>query len=394
MKKIYLDHAATTGVLKEVLNEMLPYFNENYGNPSSLHSLGREARKVVDISRQKIAKCLNCFDSEIYFTSGGTESDNWAIRGTAYASLKKGNHIITSKIEHHAVLNCCKQLEKEGFVVTYLDVNADGVVELDTLKKAVTNKTTLVSVMFANNEIGTVQDIADIGKFCRQNKIIFHTDAVQAAGHEEIDLKSMNIDLLSLSAHKFYGPKGIGVLYIKNGLKINKMIIGGSQERNMRGGTTNVPLIVGLSKALEIACENRAKNNKYIASLCEYLIKRIESEIPNCKLNGHRTKRLCNNANFSFEFIEGESILISLDLKNIAVSSGSACTSGSLEPSHVLLACGVDIESAHGSIRFSLGKDNTKEEIDYTVETLKSIIENLRKMSPLFKAEGGGIKNV
>lgn len=394
MERIYLDHAATTYVSDEVLQHMLPYFSNIYGNPSSLHWFGREARKVVDTSRQTVARAINAGDSEIYFTSGGTESDNFAIRGAAFANLKKGNHIITSKIEHHAVLNCCHALEKEGFNVTYLDVNKEGIVELETLKKAVTDKTTLVSIMFANNEIGTIQPIAEIGKFCRDNKIVFHTDAVQAVGAEHIDVVSMNIDLLSLSAHKFYGPKGIGVLYIKNGLKINKLIVGGSQERNMRGGTTNTPLIAGLAKAIETAVLNMQNNNEKIRALRDYLIKRIETEIPHSTLNGDRFKRLSSNANFSFEFIEGESILMSMDLKGIALSSGSACTSGSLEPSHVLLACGVDIEIAHGSIRFSLGIQNTKEQIDYVVDTLKGIIANLRKMSPLFKPERGEIKNV
>ncbi|KAI4453195.1 cysteine desulfurylase family member [Holotrichia oblita] len=392
--KVYLDHAATTYVSGEVLEYMLPYFNKTYGNPNSLHSFGREARKVVDISRAAVASALNCKDSEIYFTSGGTESDNWALRGAAYANLKKGNHIITTKIEHHAVLSCCKALEKEGFNITYLDVNSEGLVELDTLKNAITDKTTLISVMFANNEMGAIQPIKEVGKFCKEKGIVFHTDAVQAIGAEDIDIVDMNIDLLSLSAHKFYGPKGIGALYIRNGLKIDKLIYGGAQERNMRGGTTNTPLIAGLGKAIETAVLNREKNNEKIRKLRDYLIKRIESEIPYSVFNGHRAQRLSNNANFSFEFIEGESILISMDLKGIALSSGSACTSGSLEPSHVLLALGVPMATAHGSIRFSLGIENTKEEIDYTVDNLKSIIENLRKMSPLFKSERGEVKKV
>ena len=387
--RVYLDHAATTPLDKKALKKMLPYFSEAFGNASSLHAFGREAKKAVDLARQEVAKTLNCKDSEVYFTSGGTESDNFAIFGYCRQNKHKGNRIITTKIEHHAVINVFKTLEKEGFDVVYLDVNKDGLVELETLEKAINDKTIFVSVMFANNEIGTIQPIKEIGKLCKQKNIVFHTDAVQAVGAEILDVKEQNIDLLSLSAHKFYGPKGIGVLYVKNGIKLERLILGGAQERNMRGGTINTPLIVGLCEAIKAAAAGIEKNNAHNKVLRDRLINRILDEIPYSKLNGHSKNRLSNNANFSFEFIEGESILMMLDLNGIAVSSGSACSSGSLEPSHVLLACGIPVEVAHGSIRFTVGKGNTIEEIDYTVETLKTVIEKLRKMSPLFKPKRG-----
>ena len=391
---IYLDHAATTYVSDEVLSEMLPFFSGRFGNPSSLHSFGRDAQKEVDKARERVAKALGCKASEIYFTSGGTESDNWALRGIAYSYKHKGNHIITSKIEHHAISKTCEQLENEGFKVTYIDVDEFGKVDMEKLKAAATNDTLLVSIMTANNEVGTVQPIQEIGKFCKDRGILFHTDAVQAVGSLPIDVKKQNIDLLSLSAHQFYGPKGIGALYVRSGIRINKLIIGGSQERSMRGGTTNVPLAVGMGKAIEIATEEMVKNNEHVLALRNHLMERITEEIPFVKLNGHLTDRLPNNVNFSFEFIESESILVKLDLVGIAVSSGSACTSASLKPSHVLLSMGVKIELSQGSVRFSLGRKNTLEEIDFTVDKLKAIVETLRNMSPLFNAKRGETKHV
>lgn len=383
--RVYLDNSATTAVDKEVMEAMSKYFNSVYGNPSSLHSYGREALAAVDEARAVIAKLLNAQPNEIYFTSGGTESDNWALRGAAKIYGKQGKHIITTAIEHPAMMETCKKLTREGFDVTYIGVNADGRVDVEELKKAVRDDTILVSVMFANNEMGAIQPISEIGAFCREEGVLFHTDAVQAAGTIKIDVKEMNIDMLSLSAHKFHGPKGIGLLYIRNGVRIEKLIVGGHQERSYRAGTTNTPGIVGMAKALEISVRDMEESNSRMMSLRDYFIERVEKEIPYCKLNGGREHRLVNNANFSFEFIEGESILMNLDLSGIAVSSGSACSSGSLEPSYVILATGAAIEEAHSSIRFSLGKDNTKEEIDYTVETLKATVEKLRSWSPLFK---------
>lgn len=394
MKKIYFDHAATTYCSERVRNEMMPYFTEIFGNANSLHSFGREAQKAVDDARDRIARCLGAKPSEIYFTSGGTESDNWAIKGVMRAHREKGNHLITSKIEHHAVLHTCQQLEKEGFEVTYLDVSPEGIVDPKQLEAAITDRTVLVSVMAANNEMGAVQPIEEIGRICRAHKVFFHTDAVQAVGAIPIDLDKMNIDLLSLSAHKFYGPKGIGVLFKRNSVRIDKLIIGGAQERNLRGGTTDTPLIVGMAAALEDAVGELAENAAHCAALRDRLLARIEAEIPFVRVNGSRTQRLPNNANVSFEFIEGESILMSLDLAGVAVSSGSACTSGSLDPSHVLLAMGVPEELAHGSIRFTFGKRNTEEEVDYAVDRLKEIIEKLRNMSPLFHNRRGELKYV
>lgn len=395
MKKlIYLDHAATTGVDEDVLKIMLPYFTEKYGNPNSLHSFGRETAKAIAEARDKIAAIINCKPSEIYFTSGGTESDNWALKGIAYANKVKGNHIIISKIEHKAVLISCKRLEEDGVKITYANVDKSGIIDLKELEQSITDKTIMISVMAANNEIGTLQPVKAIGEICKKHKIYFHTDAVQAMGSVDIDVKRDNIDLLSMSAHKFYGPKGIGVLYIKNGIKIERYISGGSQERNMRGGTSNVPLIVGMAAALEKAVKNMDENNKKLISLRDKLIERIEKEIPYAYLNGHRTLRLPNNANFSFEFIEGESLLLMLDMQGIAVSSGSACTSGSLEPSHVLAAMGIPPELSQSATRFTFGKENTEEDIDIVIESLKKNLSTLRAMSPLFKQEKGEAKHV
>ncbi|HHT83682.1 MAG TPA: cysteine desulfurase NifS [Clostridiales bacterium] len=387
--KVYLDNAATTKLDEQVLKAMMPYLTDIYGNASSMHSFGREAGKAVDESRAKVASILNCKPSEIYFTSGGTESDNWAIKGAALAQSKRGRHIITSKIEHPAMLATCEELSKKGYEISYLDVDENGIVSLEQLKKTIRNDTILISVMFANNEIGSVQPIAEIGKIAHEHGVIFHTDAVQAASSIRIDVNEMNIDMLSMSAHKFHGPKGVGLLYVRSGIRIGKLIVGGHQERENRAGTTNTAGIVGLAAALEKTVREMDENNKKIKRLRDYLIDRVLTEIPHSKLNGGRENRLVNNANFSFDFVEGESILMQLDLKGIAVSSGSACSSGSLEPSHVVLAIGRPIEEAHSSIRFSLGPDNTKEEIDYTVEALKETIERLRSWSPLFNAEKG-----
>lgn len=387
--RVYLDNSATTRLDDEVLKEMIPYFSDVYGNASSLHAFGREALAAVDKSRETIASLLGAYPNEIYFTSGGTESDNWALKGAAQAYGKYGKHIITTAIEHPAMMETCHKLEKDGFDVTYIGVNSDGLVDPEEIKKAVRDDTILVSVMFANNEMGAIQPIGEIGSFCRKEGILFHTDAVQAAGTIKINVKELNIDMLSLSAHKFHGPKGMGLLYLRNGVKIEKLIAGGHQERGNRAGTTNTPGIVGMAKALEIAVRDMEKNNEHMRKLRDYFIDRVEKEIPYCHLNGGREYRLVNNANFSFDYIEGESILMVLDLNGIAVSSGSACSSGSLEPSHVILATGASMEQAHSSIRFSLGKETTKEEIDYTIETLKAAVEKLRSWSPLFKQTEG-----
>jgi cysteine desulfurase len=394
MRRVYLDHAATTGVDRDVLEKMTPYFSDTFGNPNSLHSFGREAEKAVTSSRDAIAKLLGCKPNELYFTSGGTEADNWAIKGIYTAYKHKGNHIITTKIEHKAVLASCQRLQKDGAEITYLDVDKYGTVDLEQLKNSITDKTILVSVITANNEVGTIQPIAEIGRICKERGVLFHTDAVQAIGAVDIDVKRDNIDLLSLSAHKVYGPKGIGALYIRNGVKCDRYISGGSQERGMRAGTTNVPLIVGMAAAFEKAVLNSEENNKKLIRLRDELIQRIEAEIPNSYLNGHRTNRLPNNVNFCFEFVEGESLLLMLDMQGIAVSSGSACTSGSLEPSHVLSAMGVPPEIAQSATRFTFGRENTMEDIDYVVECLKKNLMTLRAMSPLFKQEKGDAKHV
>jgi len=391
---IYLDHAATTPLDKSVLNKMMPYFTEVFGNANSQHYFGRQAAIAVDEARDYIAKQIGAKPSEIYFTSGGTEADNWALKGTAKQYQKKGKHIIITKIEHAAMIASAKELEKDGFEISYLSVDEFGKVDLEQLKSLIRPDTIFIGIMMANNEIGTIQPIEEASKIAKEHKIIFFTDAVQAAGSLKIDVSNGNIDLLSFSGHKFNGPKGIGVLYIKTGVLIGKLISGGHQERTRRGGTTNVPAIVGIAEAFKIATENMDEKNAYVKNLRDTFIERVIKEIPSVKLNGHRYNRLPNNANFSFEFVEGESILFSLDLKGIAVSSGSACSSGSLEASHVLLATGMSEGLSHGSIRFTFGKDNTMEEVNYTVDTLKEIIVKLRKMSPLFKLEKGEIKNV
>ncbi|MGJ0848212.1 cysteine desulfurase NifS [Tissierella praeacuta] len=384
-KYIYMDNAATTPVKKEVLEEMIPYFTEKYGNPSSVYSLGSLSKRAVEEAREKVANSIGADKKEIFFTGGGSEADNWAIKGIAYANKNKGNHIITTKIEHHAILHTCEYLQKNGFEVTYLDVDEYGLIDLEELKKAITDKTILISIMFANNEIGTIQPIKKIGEIAKEKNIYFHTDAVQAMGHIRINVKELNIDLLSMSAHKFYGPKGIGALYIRQGVKIDSLISGGGQERNRRAGTENVPAIVGMGKAIELAYENLDEHNDKLIKLRDSLIQKIQSNISYVRLNGHPTHRLPGNVNMCFRFIEGESLLLSLDMEGIAGSSGSACTSGSLDPSHVLLAIGLPHEIAHGSLRLSLGDFNTEEEIDYVVEKLVKIVDRLRMMSPLYE---------
>lgn len=393
-RAIYMDHAATTYTKKEVLEEMLPFFKENFGNPSSIHKFGRDALKHVDIARVRVAKALGAEPSEIYFTAGGSEADNWAIKGAAYANKSKGNHIITTNFEHHALLHTCEYLEKEGFEVTYLPVDEHGLVSIEDVRNAITEKTILISIMYANNEIGTIQPIAEIGKLARDKGIYFHTDAVQAVGSVKIDVKEQNIDMLSLSAHKFYGPKGIGVLYVRKGIKLINFVHGGAQERGRRAGTENVPGIVGLGKAIELATENLEEQSKRLMNLRDRLINGVMEKIPYTRLNGHPVKRLPGNVNFSFQFIEGEALLLNLDMKGIAGSSGSACTSGSLDPSHVLLAIGLPHEIAHGSLRLTLGAVNTEEDIDYVLEVLPEIVYKLRQMSPLYEKVKGGNTNV
>ena len=382
---VYLDYAATTYVKPEVLEEMLPYFTQKFGNPSSFYSISREKRMAIDKARAQVAKALNCDVNEVYFTGGGSEADNWAIKGIASAHKNKGNHIITTKIEHHAVLHTCQYLEKHGFEVTYLDVDDKGLVNLEELKNAITDKTILVSIMFANNEIGTIEPIKQIGEICRERKIFFHTDAVQAVGNVAIDVKDMNIDLLSLAGHKIYGPKGVGVLYIRKGIKIDNLIHGGSQERNRRAGTENIPGVVGLGKAIELATDNLEEHRNKMIALRDRLIEGL-LKVPYTRLNGAEgDKRLPGNVNVCFEFVEGESILLSLDFKGICASSGSACTSGSLDPSHVLLAIGLPHEIAHGSLRLTLGEGSKEEDVDYILEVIPPIIERLRNMSPLWE---------
>lgn len=393
-KRIYMDHAATTYTNKEVLNEMLPFFTEYYGNPSSIHRFGREAKKYVDIARDRVAKALGALPEEIYFTAGGSEADNWAVKGTAYANRHKGNHIITTTIEHHALLHTCEYLEKEGFEITYLPVDQYGMVSVDDVRNSITDKTILISIMYANNEIGTIQPIAEIGKLAREKGIYFHTDAVQAVGSVPIDVKEQNIDMLSLSAHKFYGPKGIGALYIRKGVKLFSFVHGGAQERGRRAGTENVPGIVGLGKAIELAVSKLPEQSARISGLRDKLIKEVMDKIPYSRLNGHPEKRLPGNVSFCFQYIEGEALLLNLDLKGIAASSGSACTSGSLDPSHVLLAIGLPHEIAHGSLRLSLGQANKEEDIDYVLEVLPEIVNKLRQMSPLYEKVKGGNTNV
>lgn len=382
---IYLDNAATTKVADSVVDAMLPYFKEYYGNASSIYQLGAKSKEALDESREYIAGTLGAKTNEIYFTAGGSESDNWAIKATADAYAQKGKHIITSAIEHHAVLHTCEYLEKHGYEVTYVGVDENGVIKLDELKAAIRPDTILISVMFANNEIGTIQPIKEIGEIAKEHDILFHTDAVQAYAQVPINVDEMHIDMLSASGHKLNGPKGIGFLYIRKGIKIRSFVHGGQQERGRRAGTENIPGIVGLAAAAKRSFSMLEEKMKKEIELRDYLISRIEAEIPYCRLNGDRKKRLPNNVNFSFQFIEGESMLILLDSKGIAASSGSACTSGSLDPSHVLLAIGLPHEIAHGSLRLTLSEENTKEEMDYVVEQLTAILERLRSMSPLYE---------
>ncbi len=395
-RRIYLDNSATTYTDKDVLEKMLPYFTEVFGNGSSQHFFGREALVAIDEAREKVAKAIGAKPTEIYFTSGGTESDNWAIKGTAHALKEKGNHIITTAIEHPAVIKTCQALEKEGFEVTYLPVTEEGFVTAKQVEDAITDKTILISVMSANNEVGTIEPIREIGAVAKAHKILFHTDAVQAVGNVPIDVVKDNIDMLSMSAHKFYGPKGIGVLYKRNGVRIERFMDGGEQERNMRASTLNTPGIVGMGAAIEKAVADMDKNNAHVSALRDRFVEGVLANISDVRFNGSKDmkRRLASNANFSFEYIEGESILMSLDLAGIAVSSGSACSSGSLEPSYVLLSLGVPIELAHGSIRFSFGKNNTQEEVDYTLQKLYEVVARLREMSPLFKKFEGEEKYV
>lgn len=385
MKIRYFDHAATTKVNEEVIKDMIPYFGIEYGNASSIYSIGRKSKRAIENARNKVAKAINANPKDIYFTACGSESDNLAIKGIAYANKEKGNHIITSKIEHHAVLNSCKTLEKQGFKVTYLNVDEDGIINLEELKSSITNDTILITIMYANNEIGTIQPIEEIGKIAKENNIIFHTDSVQAIGNVRIDVQKLNIDALSMSAHKFYGPKGIGALYVKEGIKFDKLQDGGHQERDKRAGTENVAGIVGLGTAIERIYENFDEYNEKLTNLRDYYIKSVEEKIPYIRLNGHRTKRLPGNSNISFKFIEGEALLLNLDFKGICASTGSACASGSMNPSHVLLAIGLPHEIAHGSLRITIGEENTKEDIDYLVECLVEIVQKLRNMSPLYE---------
>ncbi|MCR5630155.1 cysteine desulfurase NifS [Eubacterium sp.] len=384
-KLIYMDNAATTKVLPEVVDTMLPYFTENYGNPSAIYTFAEQVSKDVAIARETLAGVIGAKVEEIYFTGGGSESDNWALKATVEAYKNKGNHIITSKIEHHAILHTCAWLEKQGVEVTYLDVDENGLVRIEDLKKAIKPTTILISIMTANNEIGTIEPIKEIGAIAKENGILFHTDAVQAFGHIPINVDEMNIDMLSASGHKINGPKGIGLMYIRKGVKIKSFIHGGAQERNRRAGTHNVPGIIGFAKAAEIAVAKMDERIAYEAEIRDHIIKRIEDEIPYVKVNGDRVKRLPNNVNVCFRFIEGESMLILLSQQGICGSSGSACTSGSLDPSHVLLAIGLPHEIAHGSLRLSISDETTKEEADFVVDELKKIIERLRSMSPLYE---------
>lgn len=383
----YFDHAATTPVDPRVLQKMLPYFTENFGNPNSQHACGRRAAAAVDEARDTVASLIGAKPNEIYFTSGGTESDNWALRGAAHANAERGKHLIVSAVEHPAMIATARELQKEGFEVTFAAVDEFGRVDLQKLKDSIRPDTTFIGVMTANNEIGTIQPIAEISALARERGIVFFTDAVQAAGALKLNVKEPAVDMLSFSGHKFYGPKGVGVLYVRSGVRVGKIITGGHQERSMRGGTTNVPGIVGLAEAFRLANEEMAQNNAHVSAIRDRFIARVLREIPYVKLNGHPKDRLPNNANFSFRYIEGESLLFSLDLAGIAVSSGSACSSGSLEPSHVLLATGLPEGLAHGSIRFSFGKENNAEQIDIAVEKLKEIVVRLRNLSPLFPKE-------
>ncbi|RDY24784.1 cysteine desulfurase NifS [Romboutsia maritimum] len=384
-RRIYMDYSATTPVKKEVLDAMMPYLTDYFGNASSFHSFGREAKNALDKAREQVANLINAKPSEIYFTAGGSESDNWSLEGVAYSHKEKGNHIITSKIEHHAILHTCEYLEKHhGFEVTYLDVDSEGKISLEQLENAIKDSTILISIMFANNEIGTIQPIKEIGEIAKKHNILFHTDAVQAAGNIPIDIKELNIDLMSMSSHKIYGAKGVGALYIKTGTKLHNFVHGGAQEKRRRAGTENIPAIVGYGKAAEIAKDNMENHVTTLTRLRNKLIKGILDNIPYTTVNGSLEDRLPGNANFGFEFIEGEGILLMLDMLGIAASSGSACTSGSLDPSHVLMALGLPHEKAHGSLRLTVGDFTTEEDIDYIIENLPGVIERLRSMSPLY----------
>ncbi len=388
MNSVYMDNNATTALKKEALDAMIPYYTDIYGNASSkFYKVGRDAEQALYKFRESVAKSLGAANvNEIYFTGSGCEADNWAVKGAAVANMNKGNHIITSKIEHHAILNTCEYLEKHGFEVTYLDVDEHGFIRVDELEKAITDKTILISIMTANNEIGTIEPIKEIARIAKERKIIFHTDAVQAIGHMPINVRDLGVDMLSLSAHKFHGPKGVGVLYIRNGVRIDNLIHGGGQERGKRAATENIAGIAGLAKALEIAIADLDKNSAHMKKMRDRLIEGIRKNIPYCRLNGPENEgRLCNNVNFSFRYVEGESILMMLDMKGIAASSGSACASGSLDPSHVLIAIGLPHEIAHGSLRLSVGEDTTEEEVDYVIEALPPIIQRLRDMSPLYE---------
>lgn len=383
--RIYLDNAATTQTRVEVVEAMLPYFNEYYGNPSSIYDIATKSKTAVNQARDTVAAALGCTNNEVYFTAGGSEADNWALIGVAEAYAEKGKHIITSSIEHHAILHTCEYLKSKGFEITYVSVDEEGVINLEELKAAIRPTTILISVMFANNEIGTIQPIKEIGQIAKENNILFHTDAVQAFGHVPIDVNEYHIDLLSAAGHKFNGPKGIGFLYIRQGLKLRSFIHGGGQERKRRAGTENVPGIVGIGKAAELAIDSMSERMEYETKLRDYLIDRVTSEIPFTRVNGHKKNRLPNNTSFCFRFIEGESLLILLDMKGIAGSSGSACSSGSLDPSHVLLAIGLPHEIAHGSLRLTLSEKTTKAEIDFVVESIKETVAKLREMSPLYE---------
>ena len=383
-RRVYLDHNATTPVHPEVLEAMLPYFKDKFGNPSSIHGFGREVKVALEESREKVAKLINAGPSEIYFTSGGTESDNLAVKGTAFANRKKGKHIITSEIEHHAILESCKSLEKEGFEVTYLPVDGQGLIDPDDLGKAMRKDTILVSLMYANNEVGIIEPLEELSKITKENGVYFHTDAVQAMGKVPVDVQKLNVDMLSVSGHKIYGPKGVGAIYIRKGTRITSLSHGGSHERSRRAGTENVPGIVGLAKAVEIAYRDMEEQSKHLKKMSEAFYKKLTQAIPDVFLNGDLEKRIPNTLNLSFKAVEGESIILSLDLKGVAVSTGSACASGSLEPSHVLSAMGISPELAQSAIRFSFGRENTTDDVEYVVEILPEIVSRLRLMSPLY----------
>ncbi len=387
MRKVYLDNAATTALSPRVLEAMLPYFTQYYGNPSSVHAFGREAKQGLDKARDQVAKALHCEPSEVIFTGCGTESDNTVLLGVAQRYGNKGKHIITTNVEHHAILHTCEYLEKQGYSVTYLPVDQDGLVTAEQVAAAIRPDTILVSIMFANNEVGTIMPIQEIGAVCKEKGVLFHTDAVQAVGHIPVDVQAMHIDMLSLSAHKFHGPKGVGALYCRKGIRLPSYIMGGAQERGRRAGTENVAGIVGLGAAIQLATEQLEENRAKMTALRDRLMTGIQARISEVKLNGHPTNRLPNNVNFSFKYIEGESILLMLDMNGIAASSGSACTSGSLDPSHVLLALGLPHEIAHGSVRLTLGDETTEEDIDYTIDVLEKTVARLRAMSPLYKGE-------